>query len=66
MLNSAFQVDMDDFIEKYGADYWLYGHTHYAGGSRTVIGLTKLLCNQMGYVCYGENRDYLTNAVIEV
>ncbi len=57
---------MDDFIEKYGADYWLYGHTHYARGSGTVIGRTKLLCNQMGYVCYGESRDYVTNAVIEV
>ena len=66
VLNSAFQVDMDDFIQKHGADYWLYGHTHFAGGSGTVIGQTKLLCNQMGYVCYGENRDFVADAVIEV
>jgi hypothetical protein len=66
VLNSAFQVDMDSFIQEHGADYWLYGHTHFAGGSGTVIGQTKLLCNQMGYVCYGENRDFVADAVIEV
>jgi 3',5'-cyclic AMP phosphodiesterase CpdA len=65
-LNSAFQVDMDSFIERTGADYWLYGHTHYSGGSGTVIGKTRLLCNQMGYVFYGDNKDFLPDAVIEV
>jgi 3',5'-cyclic AMP phosphodiesterase CpdA len=47
-LNSAFQVNLDDFILKTEADYWIYGHTHYSGGSGTVIGKTQLLCNQMG------------------
>ena len=65
-LNSAFQVDMDDFIERIGADYWIYGHTHYSGGSGTVIGTTKLLCNQLGYVFYGENQDFVPDAVIEL
>ena len=65
-LNTAFQVDMDDFIERLGADYWIYGHTHYSGGSGTVIGKTKLLCNQLGYVLYGENKDFVRDAVIKV
>lgn len=65
-LNSAFQVDMDSFIERTGADYWIYGHTHYSGGSGTVIGKTKLLCNQLGYVFYGENKDFVPDTVIEV
>lgn len=65
-LKSAFQVDMDDFIESSGVDYWIYGHTHYSGGSGTQIGKTKLLCNQLGYVFYGENKDFVPDAIIEV
>ncbi len=65
-LNSAFQVDMDDFIERMGADYWIYGHTHYSGGSGTLIGKTKLLCNQLGYEFYGENKAFVPDAVIGV
>ncbi|MBR0244954.1 MAG: metallophosphoesterase [Bacteroidales bacterium] len=65
-LNSAFQVDLDAFIETSGVGYWIYGHTHYAGGSGTKIGDTVLLCNQLGYVCYGEQKDYVKDAIIEV
>ena len=65
-LNTAFQVDMDDFIKRTGVDYWIYGHTHYSGGSGTMIGKTKLLCNQLGYVFYGENKNFAPDAIIEV
>lgn len=65
-LNSAFQVDLDSFIEVSNADYWIYGHTHYAGGSGETIGKTKLLCNQLGYVAFGENDSFSVNARIEV
>ena len=65
-LNSAFQVDLDSFIEGSGVDYWVYGHTHFAGGSGTKIGETTLLCNQLGYVCVGEQKDFVKDAVIEV
>ena len=65
-LNSAFQVDLDAFIEASGADYWIYGHTHYAGGSGTKIGETTLLCNQLGYVFQNEHLDFDRMAVIEL
>lgn len=65
-LNSAFQVDLDSLIEASDADYWIYGHTHYAGGSGETIGKTKLLCNQLGYVTYGEYDTFKANAQIEV
>ena len=65
-LNSAFQVDLDAFIEASGVDYWVYGHTHFAGGSGTKIGETTLLCNQLGYVCFGEQKDFVKDAVIAV
>ena len=59
-LSAAFLVDMKDFIEEYDIDAWLYGHTHYNGGSGIVIPSknpkgTVLLCNQLGYVQMGED-----------
>jgi len=65
-LNSAFQVDLDEFIESSGVDYWIYGHTHYAGGSGTKIGETTLLCNQLGYVFQNEYLDFDRKACFEL
>ncbi|MBR5033717.1 MAG: metallophosphoesterase [Bacteroidales bacterium] len=66
VLNSAFQVDLDAFIQNSDADYWIYGHTHYAGGSGTRIGMTTLLCNQLGYVFQNEHLGFDGRACIEV
>jgi len=65
-LNTAFQVDLDAFIEQSGADYWIYGHTHFAGGSGTKMGNTTLLCNQLGYVFYNEHHAFDGEACLEV
>ena len=65
-LNSAFQVDMDAFIEASDVDYWVYGHTHYAGGSGSKIGETTLLCNQLGYVFQDEQLGFDRKAFIEL
>ena len=65
-LNSAFQVDLDAFIEASGVDYWIYGHTHYAGGSGSKIGETVLLCNQLGYVFQNEHQFFDGMACFQV
>ena len=65
-LNSAFQVDLDSFIETSGVDYWVYGHTHFAGGSGSKIGGTILLCNQLGYVFQNEHLDFDRKAYFEI
>ena len=65
-LNSAFQVDLDAFIEASGADYWIYGHTHFPGGSGEIIGRTRLLCNQLGYVFSNEHAAFRKDAIIEL
>ena len=65
-LNSAFQVDMDAFIEGSCVEYWIYGHTHFAGGSGTKIGDTTLLCNQLGYVFQNEHLAFDGKAVIDL
>lgn len=63
-INSAFAVNLDYFIEQYHPEYWIYGHTHYNGGSGKVIAKTKLLCNQMGYVRHQEHKNFRFDAVI--
>lgn len=49
-----------------GVGYWIYGHTHFPGGSGTKIGQTTLLCNQLGYVFYYEHAAYKSDALIEL
>lgn len=49
-----------------GADYWIYGHTHFPGGSGETIGRTRLLCNQLGYVFSNEHTAFRKDAVIEL
>ena len=64
-ISSAFTVRMDDFVERSGADYWIFGHTHYNGGD-ALVGQTQLLSNQLGYVAHGEHRSFRPDACIEV
>jgi hypothetical protein len=59
-------LDLDAFIEASGVEYWIYGHTHYAGGSGSKIGDTILLCNQLGYVFQNEHYGFDGKAVIEL
>jgi predicted phosphohydrolase len=54
VLSEAFAVELFDFIESAGPDYWIYGH-HHSNVSDFTIGKTKLLTNQLGYVKYGEH-----------
>lgn len=64
-LNSAFTVEMDDFIADSRIDYWIYGH------SRTNIDAeidgTRILANQLGYVAYGEQYNgFRNNRIINI
>lgn len=53
-LNEAFAVELFDYIETNGPDYWIYGH-HHTNTPDFVIGKTQLLTNQLGYVANGEH-----------
>jgi Icc-related predicted phosphoesterase len=57
ILNCAFYNDLDELIEKSGADHWMYGHSHRNVGV-VEIGDTTLLSNQLGYVHLKENRSF--------
>lgn len=65
LLSEAFAVDLDSFILKHHPDYWVYGH-HHQNTKDFLIGKTKMVTNQLGYLGMGENIHYQNSAVIEV
>ncbi len=61
-LQQGFANDLDDFIWETQPDVWIYGH-----GNRPPIeiGKTQLITNMLGYVSYGEQKDFRNPAVVE-
>jgi len=64
-LNEAFATELFDLIEKSNINYWIFGHSH-ENISDFKIGNTKLITNQLGYVSYGENRNFETDKYFEI
>lgn len=52
-LSSAFIVPMPKFVERSGAQAWLFGHTHYNAARGLQLGNTTLHTNQLGYAKHG-------------
>lgn len=65
MLNEAFAVELFDLIDATSPDCWIYGHTH-SNTPDFEIGKTQMLCNQLGYVKYGEHQQFNTNKTITI
>ena len=64
-LNSAFAVELYDLIMDSDIDYWIYGH-HHKNSSDFMIGKTRLLTCQLGYVELNEHIGFLNGKCIEV
>lgn len=64
-LNTAFVVELHDFIYDNPIDVWLYGHSH-ANMPEIDINGTRMLCNQLGYVHHGEHASFNPNAYFEI
>ncbi|MGI6224304.1 MAG: metallophosphoesterase [Prevotella sp.] len=62
--NGAFNVELQDYIKDSGIDYWIYGHSHY--NTDVVIGNTKCVSNQLGYVFADEYSTFVPNKVLEI
>jgi hypothetical protein len=62
-LNDAFATDLDYFIESCNADYWVYGH-HHAATEDFLIGNTKVVTNQFGYVHHKEHGAFNADRVL--
>lgn len=53
LLNSAFATELGNFIADSRIDAWIFGHSH--ANEEAIIGNTRLVCNQLGYVYYNEH-----------
>jgi hypothetical protein len=51
--NSAFASEYGELIANIRIDAWIYGHSH--TNIDTMIGRTRIICNQMGYVFEDEH-----------
>lgn len=65
-LTNAFIVPLERYIETCGADYWIFGHTHYNAFRGTKVGRTTMLTNQMGYLTHGGEPGFLHDALISI
>lgn len=61
-LNEGFGVELFDFIEKSNINYWIFGH-HHQNVDEFIIGNTKLLTNQLGYIHHNEHELFKCNAI---
>ena len=62
--NSAFTVELEEYIKNSGIDYWIFGHSHY--NVDVKIGNTNCVSNQLGYVFHGEHESFNPGKYIEV
>ena len=63
-LNRFFLCDVDDLIQRAAPALWVHGHTH--GSIDTRVGSTRIVCNPLGYLNFGHNRDFDPKLVVEV
>lgn len=62
--NGAFTVELSEYIENSGIDYWIYGHSH--RNMDVAIGKTQCICNQLGYVFANEHSSFVPDKMIIV
>lgn len=62
-LNRFFVCDMEKLILDKQPKYWIHGHTH--SNADCIIDKTRLVCNPYGYTTISENKNFITNLIIE-
>ena len=63
-MNGAFTVELASFIENSPIEYWIYGHSH--RNIDKIIGKTKCVSNQLGYVFLNEHLSFDLGKIIEI
>ncbi len=64
-INEAFCVDLSNYIESCGANFWIYGHSHF-NQKPLFIGETVLLTNQLGYLQLNEHKSFRHDAYFSI
>jgi predicted phosphohydrolase len=65
LINEAFASELYDYIGPSGINAWIYGH-HHCNTPEFMIGNTRLLTNQLGYIRKREYYGFRKDAVIQV
>ena len=63
-INGAFTVELAEYIASSPIQYWIYGHSH--RNIDKIIGKTRCVSNQLGYVSHNEHFTFNPEKVIEV
>jgi len=63
-INGAFTVELGKYIETSPIEYWIYGHSH--RNIDKIIGKTRCVTNQLGYVSHNEHLTFDLGKIIEV
>ncbi|GHS87389.1 metallophosphatase [Bacteroidia bacterium] len=63
-INGAFTTELGNYIADSPIDVWIYGHSH--RNIDKVIGTTRCVSNQLGYVHCGENTYFDCRKFIEI
>jgi predicted phosphodiesterase len=63
-INGAFTVELEDYIETSPIEYWIYGHSH--RNIDRIIGNTRCVTNQLGYVFHNEHMTFNPEKMIEI
>lgn len=63
-IKGAFTVELEQYIESSPIEYWIYGHSH--RNIDKIIGKTKCICNQLGYVFQNEHTSFNPCACFEI
>lgn len=63
-INGAFTVELGEMIASSRIEYWIYGHSH--RNIDRIVGNTKCISNQLGYVFQNEHIDFRLDAMIEI
>lgn len=64
-INEAFCSELSEYVEKCGANFWIYGHSHF-NQKPIYLGNTMLLTNQLGYVQLNEHGSFKPNAYFSI
>jgi predicted phosphodiesterase len=63
-INGAFTVELEQYIESSPIEYWIYGHSH--RNINKIIGKTRCVSNQLGYVSQNEHHTFNPEKIIDV
>ena len=63
-INGAFTVELEKYIKHSPIEYWIYGHSH--RNIDKIIGKTKCVTNQLGYVSHNEHLSFDLGKIIEL